>query len=509
MASVDRRAAGMVMIRADADEWTNHAYREQLYHLVDRGVGGVGVFLGGLEETAQMIEDLQRRAGRRLIIAADYEHGLPMRLRGGIAFPRAMALGRTLAGITEHVAGCIALEARALGVHWNWAPVADINSNPQNPIINTRSFGELATTVSEHASAYVRGTQAQGVMACAKHAPGHGDTVVDSHVALPTIEGTRAIAEEREFAPFKACIAAGVRSVMVGHIIVPFLDAYHPASLSRSVVTDLIRREWGFSGLIVTDALDMHAITDRCSSAEAAVASVMAGVDVVLMPEDPAEAIMALATAIESGVIHAETVAAIEGRWEEARAFVGLRTAQGSTYSSRQPTVVDQSTHAMIALKSADLAISTSGNTELLPITNFSHLAVFAAIDQAEADAATTWFSQLAQATEMNIDFGFIDAQATNADVEELCAGVSEADCIVVAFFGKASAFRGSLNSVERMPEIVTKLASGRPTIVVSCGSPYGMEDIPADLRVMAYSDTLPSLAASVMRLIGRVVSEN
>lgn len=509
MASPERRAAGLFMIRADAAHWAEQSYRNDIYHLIDRGVGGVGVFLGGLEETASMIEDLQRRGGRRLLIAADYEHGLPMRLDGGIAFPRAMALGRTLPGITEHVSSCIALEASAIGVHWNWAPVADINSDPNNPIINTRSFGESAELVSAHAAAYVRGTQSRGVMACAKHAPGHGDTHVDSHVSLPTIDVDRATAQTREFLPFRACIDAGVRSVMVAHIVVPFLDADLPASLSPSVVTGLIRTEWGFTGLITTDAMDMKAIEDRWTSSEAALQAIDAGVDVVLMPTDPNSAIDAVLEAITTGRISEERLADSEARWDEARAYVGLRSRTAGTYATRERVVVDQSTHAMIALTSADAAILLEGDAALLPITKYTQAAVFAVIDEAEADAATTWFQSLAQATELNVDFGYIDGSISDTDLEALRSGITEAECVVFAFFGKAVAFRGRLAGMDNIPDVMRRLAGDRPIIVVACGSPYGIAELPSQLCLYTFSDTLPSLAASVMRLIGRVVSQN
>ena len=183
MPTLHQRLAALVMPRLDADQWSDPAYREAAFALIDRGVRAFGIFLGTLEETMTMLQELQRRAGNTLFFGADHEFGLPMRLReGGIAFPRAMALGRTLPGITEHIAQAIAHEMRAAGLHWNWAPVADINSDPENPIVNTRAFGEDAETVSTHASAFVRGLQAGGVLACAKHVPGHGATRVDSHI---------------------------------------------------------------------------------------------------------------------------------------------------------------------------------------------------------------------------------------------------------------------------------------------------------------------------------------
>ena len=509
MASLERRASARFMVRADAQHWNSPDYRDNLYRLVDRGVGGIGVFLGGLDETATMIEDLQRRGGRRLIIAGDYEFGLPMRLSGGVAFPRAMALGKTLPGITEHVARCIADEARAIGVHWNWAPVADINANPNNPIVNTRSFGETPDVVAEHAKAFVRGTQSVGVLACAKHAPGHGDTHVDSHIDLPVIDLDRGVAEEREYVPFRACIDAGVRTLMMGHIVVPFLDPELPSSLSRRVVADLVRSAWGFQGLITTDALDMGAIRSRWSSGEAAVMALKAGVDVVLMPEDPHAAIDAVMQAIDREEIDTDELSRSDTRWEDARAFVGLRTAAGGTYSSREPLVIDQATHAMIALQAADGAVRMHGDASLLPLTQHSHVAAFAILDESEADTATTWFQSLAQATEINIDMGFVDGTIEEADLQSLVDGISEATVVVFAFFGKAVAFKGKLPGFDRIPYVMDQLAQGRPSIIVACGSPYGIDALPSSLAIYTYSDTLPSIAASVMRLIGRTVHQN
>lgn len=498
MSELHRRAAGFVMPRADARSWGEPLYRDALYRLVDQGIGGIGVFIGGLEETARMIDDLRSRGGRRLLFAADYEHGLPMRLDGGVAFPRAMALGRTLPGITEHIAAAIAEEARAIGVTWNFAPVCDINANPNNPIINTRSFGEDPTTVAQHAAAYVRGTQRERVMACAKHAPGHGDTVVDSHVALPSIEISEELAMSREFVPFKAAIDAGVASVMMGHIVVPFLDAGRPASLSARVIDDLVRTTWGFDGLITTDALDMRAITGTYSAAEAAVLAFEAGNDVLLLPEDPIAAIEAVAHAIAEGRFDEERCAASEARWEGARRFVRPLPSD----ATRPP--VDLGAHAQMALKAADAAIRIVGDTSLLPLSHDQPYAAFAIIDEADADAATTWCHYLAQATEGNSDFAFIDDSISDTDLSSMCDGTADAAVVLFALFGRATAYRGSLGRQSRTAEIMQRLSQGKPSIVIACGSPYGIEGLPASLTMHAYSETTPSLAATVLRLIGR-----
>jgi beta-glucosidase-like glycosyl hydrolase len=483
------------MPRLDARDWHSQEYRERAFRWIDRGVGGFGVFLGTMDDTAKMIADVQAHAGGRLLIGADFEHGLAMRLEGAVAFPRAMALGRTVTGITEHVAAAIAEEMRALGVHWNWAPVCDINSDPRNPIINTRSFGENAEVVSEHAVAYITGLQKNGILACAKHVPGHGDTAVDSHLEMPRLTVERAVADVREFVPFRAAIAAGVGSLMIGHMLVPFLDDRHPASLSPAVVTDLVRREWGFTGLITTDALDMGAITGTYDAGTAAVRAIAAGNDVVLLPANVDEAIDALERAVEDGTLSPERIEQSVQRWKAAM----------ESMSGKPPvTGVDQNAHAAMALQAGDAAIRMQGQTSLLPVTQHEHIAAFAVIDEADADAATSWFGYLAQAMENNVDMGFIDGTVTEEELAEYRSGIEGAGVIVFAFFGRAVAHRGRIPGVERVPEIMRSLAGGRPTIVVACGSPYGVEDLPADLTLYTYSDTLPSVAASVLRLVGR-----
>jgi len=492
------------MVRLDANQWHLQSYRDEAYQLTDLGVAGFGVFLGQVDTTAEMIEQLQRRAGGKLLIAADYEYGLPMRLDGGVSYPRAMALGVCSEETTQNIAALIAHEASAIGVNWNWAPVADINSNPLNPIINTRSFGETPEVVARHVQAFIRGTQERGVLACAKHFPGHGDTNIDSHVDLPTIHLDQAVAMQRELVPFRAAVDAGVASMMVGHIVVPFLDPERPASLSSQAVQNLLRTTMGFQGLVCTDALDMHAISDRYPSGEAAVMAIEAGVDIALMPDHTHDAIDALAAAMESGRLSESLLASADQRLHTAR----LQIAGGASDMGHRctPVVVDQSTHALFALKAASQAVRIVGDDSTLPITQFKHVAALAAISEADMDTATTWFQGLTQAVEQNIDCGYIDGTMSDAELNDLADGLQDADVILLALFGRAVAYRGSLPGAERLPHIIDRLAGGRPVIVVACGSPYGVENITSTATLYTYSDTLPSVAASVMKLIGRVV---
>ncbi|NQW29280.1 MAG: glycoside hydrolase family 3 protein [Ignavibacteria bacterium] len=499
MTDNQRLVNSLFMIRADAEFWDQEQYRDKINGWIDKGIGGIGVFKGELEQTAGMIQDFQRRGGHNLLIGADLEYGLPMRLDGGIAYPRAMALGKTVSGVTYRVAECIALEAKAIGIHWNWAPVADINSNADNPIINTRSFGEDPATVSDHVVAFVDGLQKMGLLACVKHFPGHGDTSTDSHISIPEITISAAVMAKREYLPFKRAIEQGVRSLMVGHIVVPFFDEKLPASLNSKVITDLVKGKWGFSGLVVTDALDMGAITANYSSAQAAVLAVQAGADVILMPADTEMATTAVLNEFEKGAIPESRIQDALARWKGAKDFVMPKPRR-----PQEPIVIDQSAHAQIALKAADRAINVVGNAELLPITQHAHVAAFAVINENEGVSATTFFNYIAQATEGNIDFGFIDGSMSDADLNELISGTAGAEVFVFAFFGKAVAYQGNIQELENLPRIFEKLRGGKPCIVVACGSPYGIENVASDCTLYTYSDTTPSIAASVLRLIGR-----
>ncbi|MEO5929463.1 MAG: glycoside hydrolase family 3 N-terminal domain-containing protein, partial [Candidatus Kapaibacterium sp.] len=230
-------------------------YRDTITRMIEsKSVGGFVVFDGDVDTVRLVLEELQKLAGGTLLFAADCEDGVTMRFPGGTEFPSMMALGRSGdVAATYSVARSIAREMRALGIYWNFAPVADVNTNPDNPIINIRSFGERAEQVGDHAHAYVRGMQDGGIIACAKHFPGHGDTELDSHRELPVIAGDRRRLESVELAPFRATIRNGVKSVMVAHIAVPAIDpSGDPASLSAPVVSGLLRDEMGFDGAIVT-----------------------------------------------------------------------------------------------------------------------------------------------------------------------------------------------------------------------------------------------------------------
>src|SRR5271163_690950 len=311
-------------------------YKNLVHEVEDNHVGGfiVGTTRGplGIERsqvypTAELTNELQRRAKVPLLIGADFESGTGMRLDEGTSFPSAMAVGATGdPKLAYQIGKVIALESRAAGVHWIFAPDADVNNNPDNPIINVRSFGEDPASVASFVTQFVRGVEDNGALATAKHFPGHGNVSVDSHLALAVVSGDRKELDSTELVPFRAAIGADVSSIMPGHLAVPALEADPnvPATLSPRILTGLLREEMKFRGLIVTDAMDMGGVTSMYPPGEAAVRAVEAGADVVLQPPVPDAALAGLERAVKSGRISQKRIDDSVRRILQAKARMGL-----------------------------------------------------------------------------------------------------------------------------------------------------------------------------------------
>src|SRR5467141_2504343 len=312
------------------------AYQQIMHDVTDLHVGGfinithgspLGIVKSQAYPTAVLNNQLQAKSKLPLLVGADFERGTAMRLDEGTSFPTAMALAAAGNPRDAYTMGKVtALEARAVGIHWVYAPDADVNNNPGNPIINTRSFGEDPARVAEFVKEFVRGVEENGALATAKHFPGHGDTASDSHIDLPVIQADRERLEHLELVPFRAAIAAGASSIMTGHLSVPALepDPNMPATLSSRILTGLLRHELHFEGLVVTDAMDMGGITVRYAPGEAAVRAFEAGADALLMPPVPDAAFEGLQSAVKSGRISRERLDASVRRILQAKAKLGL-----------------------------------------------------------------------------------------------------------------------------------------------------------------------------------------
>jgi len=346
--SLAEQVAQMVVVRASGylgdrqrryPEWEPPA--ASLQHLVrDMGVGGVILVGASAAELALRCQQLQDWANIPLLIAADIEEGVGQRFAGATWFPPPMALSavaRTQPSVARTYAfqmgACTAREAIALGLNWILAPVVDVNNNPRNPVINVRAFGENPEAVSMLSSAFIQGRSGYPVLTTAKHFPGHGDTDVDSHLDLPILPHDEARLAEIELPPFQNAIAYGVDAVMTAHLLIPAWDGEKPATLSHAILTGKLRDRLGFTGLIVTDALVMGAIANRYGANEAAVLAVEAGADIILMPQNPAEAINAVRKAVEEGRIDRGKITESVKRIWQAKQKVLTSTDKGNLTS--------------------------------------------------------------------------------------------------------------------------------------------------------------------------------
>jgi beta-glucosidase len=310
-----RDVASLVVVRASghlADAQRRYPRWElsnsTLQRLLAEGVGGVILLGGSSAEVRLRTRQLASWSSQPLLFCADVEEGVGQRFGGASWLAPPMSVGRihahdpdTALALAAAYGRCTAREARQIGLNWILAPVCDVNNNPANPVINVRSWGEDPGTVSALTAAFIEAAQAEGVLCCAKHFPGHGDTTGDSHLELPVLAHSRERLEAIELPPFRRAIAADVASVMTGHLLLSALDDQNPATLSTTVLSQLLRQDMGFGGLVVTDALMMEAITAHHGPGEAAVLAMEAGADLVLMPADADAAIDAIVEAINGG----------------------------------------------------------------------------------------------------------------------------------------------------------------------------------------------------------------
>jgi beta-glucosidase-like glycosyl hydrolase/CubicO group peptidase (beta-lactamase class C family) len=470
----------------------SNAYQQMMHDVRDLHAGGfilitritpLGIEKSQAYPTAVLNNQLQSKSKLPLLIGADFERGSAMRLDEGTSFPTQMAIAAGGDPRDAYTMGKItALEARQAGVHWIYAPVADVNNNPGNPIINTRSFGEDAARVSEFVSAYVRGVEENGGLATAKHFPGHGDTAADSHIDLPVIRADRQRLDSLELVPFRAAFAAGAGSVMTGHLNVPALepDPNTPATLSAHILTDVLRKELGFQGLVVTDAMDMGGITVRFAPGEAAVRAVLAGADCLLMPPVPDAAFEALQHAVKSGRISRERLDASVRRILEAKARLGLN-------KSRLVDVNGINAHfAETAWQKEAQEISDRGITLLrdtphrLPLdgTKPSRALLLAFYADPEPtpgeDLERELRSRFDSVTTIRADTRFRDAANIKLPTSD------SYDVAILALFVRVSDRKGNVDVPAEQAALAKQIyKSGKPVVTLAFGSPYLIERFP------------------------------
>lgn len=495
-------AAQCVIPKLEIKKYIEDAeYYESIKNLIQMGVGGFCVFNGNEINTPTVITELQNMCSAPLIFCADFEHGTVMRIEGGTSFPHALALGNMKkAETTYQVAKAIAAESKTMGIHWNLAPVCDIYSNKANPIINIRSFGNTADIVNVHSASYIKGLQYEKVMACAKHFPGHGDTSVDSHMELPVLNHDLERLESIEFLPFRNAAENNVRSVMTGHLSVPSMDPSGlPASLSEKIIRVYLREKIGFRGLVITDALDMKAITTNYGENDAACLALKAGNNIALMPVNPAKSIEIIAKLCDDDPYFREHLVESGKMLMKEKKWCGLFLNQYPAQANEGIIIKNEK----MALSAALSAVKSDGDKTILPLRDDLTIAGFAFV-QGDLEAPSQFFKYLSQAIENDCDLGFVDDTITEAQSDDLLEQIYDADIVLFAFFYKGIAYSGSSGISDKLRKVAKKLAREKKTISLYFGNPYLFEENISDLNMYFFSDSLPSLAASVMMLSGR-----
>jgi len=445
--------------------------KSALHTLINEyGVGGVILLGGSAPEVALRTQQLQSWAKIPLLIAADIEEGVGQRFSGATWFPPPMALQDVSANYAEAMGRITAEEALAIGINWVLAPIVDVNNNPENPVINVRAFGITVGEVMGATRGFIAGAKQYPVLTTAKHFPGHGDTSMDSHLQTPTLPHNRQRFNSVEFPPFINAIAAGVDAVMSAHIFVPELDPQHIATLSPCVLTDILRKEMGFEGIITTDALIMSGVANLDSPDAIAVQAVKAGADILLMPINPIATIDAVCTAVEMGEISRDRIReSVQRIWKAKQKVCGIHTNLGK---------LGNPANLEIAKEIATSAISVYSEITNLPSiqtnqqTNYLNLIIvddpLTCHEFLHRRSPTVLLPQKQGYQRMVVD------GLTLANLQ--CDRFSQ---VLIQIFSRGNPFRGNTNLHQQTLVLGQKLLTeNRLQAVIVYGSPYALDQL-------------------------------
>jgi beta-N-acetylhexosaminidase len=539
---LEEKAGQLISVGVNA-RYLNQAsdeFKELRRQVEQNHVGGIILFRGPVYESVHLVNRMQQIAKLPLLISADLEAGSGMRFEDATNFPWNMAVAATGdPAFARRQGEQTAREARALGIQHIFAPVADVNNNAGNPVINVRSFGEDPAEVARYVAAFVEGAQSAGVIATAKHFPGHGDTAVDSHRGLPVIDVARARLDAVELVPFRAALKAGVGSVMTAHIGLPQVDpteikplprdaivrpayaeqevfaekAVLPGTLSPVVTTKLLREDLGFDGIVVTDALDMSGLTIYFKQDEAGVRAVLAGADMLLKPADPDAVLRGLVGAVKSGRLTEKRIEESARRILAAKYDLGLARDRVAPLERIDTVVAGPDSMKLadeVAARAVTLVRDDAGlfqppdfpGARPAP-TRFFNLAITNGEDRYWI--ANPFVSQMARLGSRP-GVAVLDSRSTEAEVADAVERAQKSDVIIVSMYGRVRS--GATNSVglpQQGARALSALLEKKAKVVgISFGNPYLLQSFPAlQTYVVAYGD-MPSLQRAAARAVLR-----
>jgi beta-N-acetylhexosaminidase len=469
-------------------------------------VGGLIISRGTPASVAAKLNAAQERSRVPLLVVSDLETGPGMRLTGGTNFPPAMAFGAAGNEALAREAGRITgLEARAVGIHLTLGPILDVNSNPRNPIINVRSFGEDPAQVSRLAAAWIAGAREAGLLTVGKHFPGHGDTEVDSHVGLPAISADPARLARVELPPFRGAIRAGMDGVLVGHIAVTGLEGPDapPASLSPRIVGGILRGDLGFDGLVFTDALNMGGVTRRYSVPEASIRALLAGADVLLQPPGEGAVIDAVVAAVESGRLPRERVDSAARRVLAAKAQAGLHRG-ARVDPAAVGEVVGRPEHTRLVRRAAAAGVTLVRDRDaLVPLP--ARVRSVLHVSYGLRSGGRSPLGSTLEGPERRVTEVRLNGRITAAELSSLRAQAASADLVVASAYVTPREYQ-ALTLPAEFGEFVEGLAAaGKPVVAVSLGSPYLLDAFPSvPAYLVAWSASVSGQRAAGEALAGR-----
>jgi beta-N-acetylhexosaminidase len=511
-------------------------FKELRRQVVENKIGGIILFAGPVYESVHIVNRMQALAKYPLLISSDFETGVGMRFDDTTNFPWTMAVGATgEPDLARRQGVIVAREARAMGVYHVFAPVADINNNPDNPVINVRSYGEDPQAVARFVTAFSEGLQAGGVLATAKHFPGHGDTAVDSHRGLPSIDHTRDQMEKTEFVPFRSLINSGIGSIMVAHIALPQIDSTEikplahpdpqieaesgaeliteatsvPSTLSSTIIGQILRKDMSFKGLVVTDALSMSGLTLYVRNTEGPARAFMAGADILLKPVDIDAAIKGMKEAVASGKI---TMARLD---ESVRKILAVKHHLGLVKNRIAPLeeidkVVSSNETQQLAEEIARKAITlVRDENHLIPLKNVENKKVFLlALSNGEdrSFVAASLSASLRQGG-VKLEVAVLDSRSTAEEARAALAKAEKADIVIAGLYGRVrSGAKNSTGLPEPGVEILKKLLKEEKAVLgISFGNPYFLSTFPnMKTYLVAYGDMTMLQRASGAAILGK-----
>lgn len=530
--TVDEKIGQIVHIGVNAQYLSqdSNEYKELMRHVVENKVGGVTVFVGGLYETVHLVNRMQENAKIPLLISADFETGVGMRFFDTVNFPWNMAVAAT--GNPEFArreGEIVGREAKAMGVQQVFAPVADVNNNADNPVINVRSYGENPDDVARFAVAFTEGLQSQNILATAKHFPGHGDTNIDSHRGLPIIDLPRSRLDAVELVPFRAVAKAGVGSIMVAHISLPQIDATEakplkqaiaatdtdseivtqaatlPSTLSPIVIDQILKKEMNFDGLVVTDAMSMSGLTLYFNQDEAAVRAFLAGADVLLKPADVDLSLKGLKDAVKSGRIGEERLNGSVRKLLAWKYQLGLADGKITPIGEIDKVISGNATRILTTEIAENAMTLVKNDDNALPLAKDKKIFYLGITNGDDRNFSGVSFQREMRANGYKFESIVLDDRSTEEELNLALKKASEADVVLAGLFGRV---RSGAKSSVGLPDAAARvlrqiLQTDKKVVSLSFGNPYLLKSFPEmKTYVVAYGDMV-----SLQRAAGRAIS--